>query len=87
MSEFLRGVGRMVTADRVIDARGSFCPGPLMEMIRAIKTAEVGQVVEVLTSDSGSRTDIPKWAEKAGQELVEVVSRDGGDAILVRKVK
>ena len=77
----------MVTADRVIDARGSFCPGPLMEMIRAIKTAEVGQVVEVLTSDSGSRTDIPKWAEKAGQELVEVVSRDGGDAILVRKVK
>ncbi len=58
-----------------------------MEMIRAIKTAEVGQVVEVLTSDSGSRTDIPKWAEKAGQELVEVVSRDGGDAILVRKVK
>ncbi len=77
----------MATADRVIDARGSFCPGPLMEMIRAIKTAEVGQVVEVLTSDSGSRTDIPKWAEKAGQELVEVVNGDDGDAILVRKVK
>ena len=75
----------MVTADRVIDARGSFCPGPLMEMIRAIKSAEVGQVVEVLTSDSGSRTDIPKWAEKAGHELVEVVT--GQDAILVRKAK
>ncbi len=77
----------MVTADRVIDARGSFCPGPLMEMIRAMKTAEVGQVVEVLTSDSGSKTDIPKWAEKAGQEVVEIVSGDDGDAILVRKVK
>jgi TusA-related sulfurtransferase len=77
----------MVTADRVIDARGSFCPGPLMEMIRAIKSAEVGQVVEVLTSDSGSRTDIPKWAEKAGHELVEVVTGQDGDAILVRKAK
>ncbi|MDA8345536.1 MAG: sulfurtransferase TusA family protein [Thermaerobacter sp.] len=74
-------------ASRTIDARGSFCPGPLMEMIRAIKAAEIGDVVAVLSNDSGSRTDIPKWAQKAGQELVAVQSGEEGDSILVRKVK
>ena len=74
-------------ASRTIDARGSFCPGPLMEMIRAIKAAEVGETVAVLSNDSGSRTDIPKWAEKAGHELVDVRSTDDGDVILVRKAK
>ena len=74
-------------ADRTIDARGSFCPGPLMEMIRAIKAAALGEVVGVISNDSGSRTDIPKWAEKAGQELVDVRSAEDGDLILVRKVK
>ena len=76
-----------VEADVEIDARGSFCPGPLMEMIRAIKSAEVGQVVAVLSSDSGSKKDIPLWAEKAGQEFLEVRAHEGYDEILVRKLK
>jgi tRNA 2-thiouridine synthesizing protein A len=74
-------------ATRTVDARGSFCPGPLMEMIRAMKAAAIGDVVAVLSNDSGSRTDIPKWAAKAGQELVDVRSSEDGDVILVRKVK
>jgi tRNA 2-thiouridine synthesizing protein A len=76
-----------VEVDVQIDARGSFCPGPLMEMIRAMKSAAVGQVVAVLSSDSGSRRDIPLWAEKAGQEFLEVRAHEGYDEILVRKVK
>lgn len=45
---------------RTIDARGSFCPGPLMELIRGIREAQVGDVLAVLSSDKGSRNDIPK---------------------------
>ena len=56
-----------------IDARGSFCPGPLMELIRGIREAEVGDVLAVWSTDTGSRTDIPKWVEKAGHGLVGVV--------------
>ena len=48
-----------------IDARGSFCPGPLMELIRGMREAEVGDVIAVLSSDRGSKIDIPKWVEKA----------------------
>ena len=70
---------------RTIDARGSFCPGPLMELIRAIREAQVGDVLAVYSSDAGSRTDIPMWVEKAGHRLVGVETRDGYDEIVVEK--
>jgi len=70
---------------RTIDARGSFCPGPLMELIRAIRESEVGDVIAVLSSDRGSRTDIPKWVDKAGHTLVAIHARDGYDEIVVEK--
>ena len=73
------------TVTRTIDARGSYCPGPLMELIRAIRESAVGDVLEVYSSDSGSKTDIPKWVEKAGHQLLAVETRDGFDAIIVEK--
>jgi len=76
---------RTVTA--TIDARGSFCPGPLMELIRGMKEAEVGDVLAVLSSDRGSKTDIPKWVEKAGHRLVGVFAREGYDEIVVEKTR
>ena len=70
---------------RTVDARGSFCPGPLMELIRAIKEGQVGDVIAVLSSDKGSRTDIPIWVEKAGHALLAIHAREGFDEIVVEK--
>ena len=70
---------------RTIDARGSFCPGPLMELIRVIRESEVGDVIAVWSTDKGSRIDIPKWVEKAGHTLAGVHARDGYDEIVVVK--
>jgi TusA-related sulfurtransferase len=72
---------------RVVDARGSFCPGPLMELIRAIRESEVGAVLAVRSTDSGSRIDIPKWVEKAGHRLVGVERADDYDEIVVEKLR
>ena len=71
---------------RVIDARGSFCPGPLMELIRGIRESNVGTFIAVYSSDNGSKTDIPKWVEKAGHRLVSIERRDGYDEIVVEKL-
>lgn len=71
---------------RVIDARGSFCPGPLMELIRAIRESDVGTLIIVRSTDRGSRVDIPKWTEKAGHRLVGVEQVDGCDEIAVEKL-
>ena len=70
---------------RTIDARGSFCPGPLMELIRGIRESAPGTLLAVWSTDSGSRIDIPKWVEKAGHRLVGVNAGDGYDEIVVEK--
>jgi TusA-related sulfurtransferase len=72
---------------RSIDARGMPCPGPLMSLIGAIREGEVGDVIEVLSSDAGSKTDIPAWIAKAGHDLVEVVETDDATRFVVRKAR
>jgi len=74
-------------ADKVLDARGSFCPGPLMELIGLLKLLPVGATVEVLSSDRGSQDEIPAWTAKAGHEFLGAERRDGHWAIRVRKAK
>ena len=76
-----------ITITRTVDARGSYCPGPLMELIRSIRESQVGDVIAVYSSDKGSKTDIPKWIEKAGQRLVALETRDGYDEIVVEKIR
>lgn len=70
-----------------IDARGAFCPGPLMELIAALKLAEVGDELEVWSSDKGSVADIPEWVKKVGHEMGDITQRDGYWSIVVRKAK
>jgi TusA-related sulfurtransferase len=80
-------IATSVRPAKVIDARGSYCPGPLMELIRGIRESEVGTVLAVYSSDNGSRTDIPKWVAKAGHRLVAIETRDGYDEIVVEKLR
>jgi tRNA 2-thiouridine synthesizing protein A len=72
---------------RTIDARGSYCPGPLMELIRAIREGQVGDLIAIWSSDTGSKLDIPKWVEKAGHRLVGIETREGYDEIIVEKLR
>ncbi len=74
-----------IAIDRTVDARGSFCPGPLMELIRAIRESAVGDVIAVYSSDKGSKIDIPMWVDKAGHRLVALEAHDGYDEIIVEK--
>lgn len=76
-----------VKVDKIVDARGSHCPGPLMELIKAIKNAKIGEVIAVYSTDSGSKTDIPRWVEKAGQQLIGIYEREGYTEFIVKKVK
>jgi tRNA 2-thiouridine synthesizing protein A len=76
-----------VQIDKTIDARGMACPGPLMNLIGAIRQGQVGQTFEVLSSDEGSKTDIPAWVAKAKHVLVEVQPDDGFAHFVVRKAR
>ncbi len=74
-----------VTIDKEIDARGSFCPGPLMELIRGVKVLPVGGTLAVLSSDPGSAKDIPAWIAKAGHEYIGAFAEEGFTRFVVRK--
>ena len=76
-----------IEAASTVDARGSACPGPLLEAKKGIGKVRVGEILEVLSSDSGTRTDIPAWAKKVGHEYLGVVEADGCDKLYVRRKK
>lgn len=72
---------------KVIDARGSFCPGPLMELIAALKLMEIGEEVEILSTDQGTANDVPEWTAKVGHETVESGQKDDHWYVVVKKMK
>jgi tRNA 2-thiouridine synthesizing protein A len=74
-----------ITVDKEIDARGSFCPGPLMELIRGMKALPVGGTLAVLSSDPGSAKDIPAWIQKARHEFLGAFPAQGYTRFVARK--
>lgn len=72
---------------QTIDARGAFCPGPLMELIAALKMASIGDEVEILSTDKGSVADIPEWVIKVGHTMVGTTQHEGHWSVVVRKAR
>jgi tRNA 2-thiouridine synthesizing protein A len=74
-----------ISIEKEIDARGSFCPGPLMELIRGMKALPVGGTLAVLSSDPGSAKDIPAWIQKARHEYLGAFPEQGYTRFVARK--
>ncbi len=69
-----------------VDSRGTSCPGPITDLIRAYRKAENGDVIELLATDPGVKADSKAWCERTGNELLELTEE--GDVYTVRiKVK
>jgi TusA-related sulfurtransferase len=76
-----------VKADKIVDARGAQCPGPLVELIRALKEVPVGAVVEVWTQEPRTKEDAKAWCQRSGHEFVGSFPAEGYERVLVRKMK
>lgn len=72
---------------KVVDARGTSCPGPLLETKKALTAVPLGGVLETLSSDEGTKADIPTWAKKTGQEYLGTITESGYDRIFVKRLK
>lgn len=72
---------------KIVDARNTYCPGPLMELIGYMKRANVGDQLELLSTDSGTANDVPEWIDKVGHEMISSQEIDGVWHITVRKMK
>lgn len=68
-----------------VDARGQSCPGPLVTLHRALRGARRGDLLELLATDPGARSDVPSWATLSGNELVEASEDEGLFRFVIRK--
>ncbi|MFT4585042.1 MAG: tRNA 2-thiouridine synthesizing protein A [Gammaproteobacteria bacterium] len=76
-----------MTARTTINMCGAFCPGPLMELIANLKLVEIGDEIEVLSTDKGSAMDIPEWVIKVKHETVSIEQIEDIWHIVVKKLK
>ena len=72
-----------ITADKVVDARGAACPGPLLEAKKAMGTVPVGSVIEIWSTDPVTKTDIGAWSAMVGHEFLGARAADGYDRVFV----
>lgn len=74
-----------IKADKVMDLKGLPCPMPVVKISKGIKEVQVGQVIEVHTTDPGSLTDFPAWARTSGNEILETEQGNGLIKIFVKR--
>ena len=76
---------KKITVSKSVDARGTACPGPLSEVKKAIGTIESGDVMEILSADEGTKSDIPKWCGKQGHEYLGALEENGYFKVYMKK--
>jgi len=76
-----------VKADQVLDCRGLLCPLPVIKTTKAIKSLAVGQVLEMLATDPGSKPDMLAGSKQTGHELLEIHEEQGVFRFLIRRTR
>jgi tRNA 2-thiouridine synthesizing protein A len=59
-----------------LDARGLFCPEPVMLLHKKIREIKSGEKVIVTATDPSTTRDIPKFCHFLGHELLESKTED-----------
>ena len=78
---------KSLPVDKQVDARGTACPGPLLEAKRSLTGVPQGGIMEVLSSDASTNRDIPLWAQKIGHEYLGTIEEAGYWRIFVKRSK
>lgn len=74
-----------IKADVVLDTKGMNCPMPVLKTKKAIDGMQSGQVLEVLATDKGAKSDITALLNRLGHELIEMKEEGGVFEFFIRK--
>ncbi|MFQ5964878.1 MAG: sulfurtransferase TusA family protein [Candidatus Scalinduaceae bacterium] len=72
--------------DFILDCYGLLCPMPIFKASQKIKEMDIGQILEIISTDDGIKTDIKAWCKKTGNELLKIDEIDGEYHTYVRKL-
>ena len=57
--------------NKELDTRGLNCPLPILKAKKALAEMQTGELLKVVSTDSGSMRDFQAFARQTGNELVE----------------
>lgn len=73
--------------DETLDCSGLKCPIPVIKTAEAIKKIEVGQILQVISTDPGTLLDMEAWSRQTGHELVYSRQRDASFIFYFRRTR
>ena len=74
-----------VTVSQELDARGLFCPEPVMMLHNVMADVAIGDVIRVLATDPSTQRDFLKFCAFLDHEMLSSEERDGEYHFLIRK--
>jgi tRNA 2-thiouridine synthesizing protein A len=72
---------------KVVDSRGTSCPGPITDLFKAYRTAQLGDIIELLATDPAAKPDVQAWARRSGNEVLDVIEEKDHIRIIVKITK
>ncbi len=57
--------------DVELDTRGLNCPLPILKAKKSLSSMQSGQLLRVVSTDSGSNRDFAAFCKQTGNELIE----------------
>jgi TusA-related sulfurtransferase len=72
---------------KIVDSRGSFCPGPITDLFKAYRNSQLGDTIELLATDPAAKPDVTAWTQRTGNELVSIVDEKDFIRIIVKVTK
>lgn len=76
-----------VTPTKSIDVRGLYCPEPVFRTKMEIERLSIGDVLKIVADDPESETDISRWVNRNGHQLV-ALNKTGKDLeFIIKKAK
>jgi tRNA 2-thiouridine synthesizing protein A len=66
-----------IDTHQVLDCTDLLCPMPVVKTSKAIKTIEIGQVLQMIATDPGAPPDMEAWVRQTGHEMVAQTVDDG----------
>lgn len=62
--------------DKELNARGLSCPLPILKTKKALADMATGQVLKMISTDSGSVKDMQAFADQTGNTLLSTVEEN-----------
>ena len=73
------------TVDKELDCRGRNCPMPVLKTKKALDEMNSGQVLKMVSTDAGSKSDVSALVRRTGHELLDVIEESKEFTFVIKK--